>query len=546
MTEIVRVEQPSSSGDTYRNQRPIIDYTGRDYARVLQALREEAPRKLPEWRDFENEADFGNVMLELFAYVADILSYYQDRVANESFLSTAVTRRSVIEHLRLIGYRMRTAAPAATTLTLTIPADAPLGADPIVLHRGAAFATKSLPDKPSVRFEYARETDCSLVFTPVDAAHPKRPRIAQVPVEEGRLIVDDVVGRSDETPDQRYPLTHRGLILRPAGPRDQTGPDVTVLTAVDGNDVQRWTFRESLAFSTPSAPDFTIDIDENDRATIVFGDRVFGAIPPRGATVTATYRVGGGLAGNVPANAVVSIVDAPALAVLGAKVTNGSAATGGAERETIERAVAQAPAVFRSHQRAVTTGDYEALARSFDGVGKVRAAATGWNRVTLYVAPSGFAVSPGSGDVTDTRKRNVTDTLELGLKRFLEDKRMLTQIIEVADVDPVPIFVTADVGIESYFVADDVVAAIESAAASLLAFDKVDFGETLYLSRFYDAIQSTPGVRFAHITEFKRPEQRDPVELSGMISLRENELPVPPADDTHAAGIKVNVVSKKE
>ena len=71
------------------------------------------------------------MILELFAYVADILSYYQDRVANESFLSTAVTRRSVIEHFRLIGYRMRTAAPAAATLKVTIPADAPAPDEPV-------------------------------------------------------------------------------------------------------------------------------------------------------------------------------------------------------------------------------------------------------------------------------------------------------------------------------------------------------------------------------------------------------------------------------
>ena len=120
MAEIVRV-----------NGKPVIDYTGRDYEGVLRALREQVPRKLPEWKDFANEADFGNVMLELFAHVADILSYYQDRVANESFLSTAVTRRSVIEHLRLIGYRMRTAAPAATTLTITIPAGTPVPQPPL-------------------------------------------------------------------------------------------------------------------------------------------------------------------------------------------------------------------------------------------------------------------------------------------------------------------------------------------------------------------------------------------------------------------------------
>src|SRR5258708_38964675 len=101
--------------------RPVIDYMARDYDSLLRAMREQIPIKLPEWTDFTNEADFGNVLLQLFAHTGDILSYYQDRVANESFLGTAQTRRSVIEHLRLIGYELGTAAPAATALTLPVP-----------------------------------------------------------------------------------------------------------------------------------------------------------------------------------------------------------------------------------------------------------------------------------------------------------------------------------------------------------------------------------------------------------------------------------------
>ena len=91
------------------------------------------------------------MLLELFAHIGDILSYYQDRVANESFLGTARTRRSVIEHLRLIGYQLGTAAPAATSLSLSVPASVTTS---VTVNRGDAFATKSRPDRPSVRFEY--------------------------------------------------------------------------------------------------------------------------------------------------------------------------------------------------------------------------------------------------------------------------------------------------------------------------------------------------------------------------------------------------------
>src|SRR4051812_28142094 len=97
--------------------RPVIDYTARDYSALLASMRSAIPSLLPEWTDSANEADFGVVLLELFAQMGDVLSYYIDRVANESFLSTARSRSSVIDHLRLIGYQLGTAAPAAALLT---------------------------------------------------------------------------------------------------------------------------------------------------------------------------------------------------------------------------------------------------------------------------------------------------------------------------------------------------------------------------------------------------------------------------------------------
>src|SRR6266436_9514050 len=99
--------------------RQVINYLARDYASFRQALLDLIPSKLPEWSD-RSEADFGVVLIELFAYMADILSYYQDRIANEAFLETAQERRSVINHLRLIGYEMAPAAPATVKLSVIV------------------------------------------------------------------------------------------------------------------------------------------------------------------------------------------------------------------------------------------------------------------------------------------------------------------------------------------------------------------------------------------------------------------------------------------
>lgn len=501
--------------------RPVIDYMARDYESLLQAMRERIPQKLPEWRDYASEADFGNVLLELFAHLGDILSFYQDRVANESFLGTAQTRRSTIEHLRLIGYELGTAAPAAAGLALAVPASVTAS---VTLNRGDAFATRSQKNKPSVRFEYNREAPLTIEFAavPVDPATGRRV-YTPVPVEQGRLFVENL-GTSDGTPNQRFTLARTGLILRPPGAA-QSGQDVTVLTTL-GTTTENWTLQETLAFSQSAQRDFAVQVDADDRATIVFGDGTFGALPSAGATVTATYRTSGGAAGNVPAGAIATILDAPQLALLGATVTNPAPASGGADRESIEHAVQHAPAVFRSLRRAVTAADYEQIALSFKGVSKVRAAATGWNEITLYVAPEGMG--------------NVSDVLEANLKSYFEDKRMVSQIIEIRDVSYVPVMVTAQVKVESFYVRGDVVAQLQRAAAELLDFDRVGFGETVYLSKFYERCQEVPGVVFVNITEFRRADQPDPLgDTSGTIVLGPNEIPVVPSERDYADGLKV-------
>jgi hypothetical protein len=513
MAELVRVDG-----------RPVVDYMARDYESLLLAMRERIPEKLPEWRNFANEADFGNVLLELFAHIGDILSFYQDRVANESFLGTARTRRSVIEHLRLIGYELGTAAPAATTLAVAVPATV---SSKVTIERGAAFATSSRKDAPSVRFEYTGPAPLTIDFAtrPVDQASGRRV-FTGVPVEEGRLFTAELLGVSDGTPNQRFPLAHPGVILRRPSAAS-AARDITVLTRL-GAEVTKWTLQESLAFSQGAQHDVAVRIDADDRATILFGDGTLGAKPDVGATVTATYRVGGGRAGNVPAGTVTTIVDAPPLAVLGATVTNPVAGTGGAQRESIEHAVQHAPGVFRAQRRAVTSADYEEIARTFNGVAKVRAVATGWNEVTLFVAPEG------------TGRPKVSDVLEAQLKVFFEDKRMVTQIVEVADVDYVPIMVTAELAVERFYLPDDVLAEVRQAAAGLLAFDRVGFAETLYLSRFYECIQDVPGVVFLNITEFRRADVAKPlVEARGRIDLGRNEIPVVPDEPDYAEGLKI-------
>jgi Baseplate J-like protein len=63
--------------------------------------------------------DPGITLLELWAAVADVLTFYQERIANEAFLRTAVERDSILRLVRLLDYHLRPGLAATTRLAFT-------------------------------------------------------------------------------------------------------------------------------------------------------------------------------------------------------------------------------------------------------------------------------------------------------------------------------------------------------------------------------------------------------------------------------------------
>ena len=134
-----------------------------------------------------------------------------------------------------------------------------------------------------------------------------------------------------------------------------------------------------------------VEIDEDDRASVIFGDGAFGAIPPNGAVIKATYRVGGGLRGNVAPKTILTIVDVrPNLSSSARSPIPGRLPAGRARKKHRPCRHACPRRVPLSLKRAVTAEDYEALAPDFKG-GQGAREATNWNTVKLVVAPQGEA-----------------------------------------------------------------------------------------------------------------------------------------------------------
>lgn len=86
--------------------RPPISYTSRDFQSIKQDLVNYAKAYYPEtYKDF-NDSSFGSLMLDMVAYVGDILSYYLDYQVNESFIETSLQENNILKIAKQLGYKL--------------------------------------------------------------------------------------------------------------------------------------------------------------------------------------------------------------------------------------------------------------------------------------------------------------------------------------------------------------------------------------------------------------------------------------------------------
>ena len=171
------------------------------------------------------------------------------------------------------------------------------------------------------------------------------------------------IGRSDGSPGQVFKLEHAPVLRR------RQGETVEVPTDRDQAG-EEWTEVDDFAESSGSDRHFTLDSITGE---IRFGPalrqpdgsvRSYGAIPLRGAELSfSAYRHGGGVVGNILKDTLTVLkTSIPYIE----RVTNHENATGGLDAETIELAQLRAPQTLRTRGRAVTSADYELLARMAD------------------------------------------------------------------------------------------------------------------------------------------------------------------------------------
>jgi hypothetical protein len=109
-----------------------------------------------------SDEDFTIALCDAFATMADVLTFYQERIANENYLRTSIERRSILELARLIGYELAPGVAAGTHLAFTLE-DAPgareHAARPVAIPVGTKVQSVPGPNEQPVTFETVEEIE---------------------------------------------------------------------------------------------------------------------------------------------------------------------------------------------------------------------------------------------------------------------------------------------------------------------------------------------------------------------------------------------------
>lgn len=392
-----------------------------------------------------------------------------------------------------------------------------------------------------------------------------------IPCDHGRTVVDTLPlpvpggGRSArmETQLPRGPLTFQAMPAEPMYDDDgrlqqsrhdlavsarQASPAVVLILSFPPAETEIWTPVPDLLDSRPLDRHFVAEMDNDGQAILRFGDDEYGHRPGEADSVQARYRIGTGKAGNLGRESLVHVVQPapsdltdpahptdpppPWPGVL--RVRQPLAAMGGTDPETVEEVRQLAPRAFRAETfRAVTEADYEAAALKLPAVAAAKCTFrwTGsW--MTVFVAvhpkdPADLITEPGG-------RTRLRDELARSVRNHLTRYKLAGYDLEVRTAQYVPLEIEIQLCIARGHFRGDVLAAAWRAlgnrryangSTGFFHPNRFSFGQDVYLSQLYAAVENVEGVESAVIKVFKRYWMVANQELeNGVLPLADDEI----------------------
>jgi hypothetical protein len=296
-----------------------------------------------EFTDYDFDGAGLSILLDILAYNTHYNAYYLNMVANESFLDTALLRDSVVSHAKTLGYTpYSTRAPVAIVnftidSTTTTPATA-------TLPEGYAFLSNQI-DSKAYNFVVLNDTTVTKSNTQFF--------FENLQIFEGQLITYSFIYDQGSNPKQVFTLPDTNI--------DTTTIKVVVNPSSSNTATATYTKVTDVLDISSTSEVFFLQEERGGNFQIYFGNDVVGKALPDGAIVSVTYLVTAGTEANKANNfvATATVVDSLNNGLSDFIITPVSAASGGADRESVDNIKFSAAARFSTQNRLVTFKDYE-------------------------------------------------------------------------------------------------------------------------------------------------------------------------------------------
>lgn len=285
----------------------------------------------PQFRDYDFEGSNLAAIIDLLTYNTYMNAFYLNQVGTESFLDTAKLFESVASHAKELNYVPRSRSSSSAQVNMSVSGNANEGT--ISLDKFTEFTTTVGSNNLifSTNEEVVAVNDGTGTFV-----------ANNITLHEGEIVTEYF---TENGQNNRFALTSENV--------DISSLDVTVQLSNTDFSNTAYTRAENLFELTPTSRVFFVQAAGDRKYEIEFGNDITGRKLKNQNVVRARYRVSSGLAGDKA----LSFTSANSSIV----ATTINTSTGGSEREDIDSIRFNAPRVFATQDRAVTTEDYKAL-----------------------------------------------------------------------------------------------------------------------------------------------------------------------------------------
>lgn len=331
-------------------ENPIFSYTRRDY----EGSRQEGLAKIPiisrgNWTDL-NATDPGIIILDYVHAIADMMNYYQDHQALETFITTAKERANIFRLAKQLSYSIRSSKGATCSVEFS---------SPLVRDR-----TIKIP-------KYTALTTTSGIpyLTTEDAYIKSGETKVSVQCVQGTLHTMTYIGTGISRLSNLSGASNQSIRLV------DNNIDVDSVNIVDSLG-RVWESVDYITFSNSNDKVYQVELNPDDSVTIRFGDGERGVVPKETDVLTITYITNLAEEGRISANAI-TIIENPIFDEKGKYiellVKNKTASIGGSRSQSSREIRELAPGAIKAQDRAITLSDFENLAKLVEGVTDARA-----------------------------------------------------------------------------------------------------------------------------------------------------------------------------